>query len=80
MSGRTNSSPEKVTSPEREDGTAAADLDLLTRLCVVAFVGMAGDWDPGEIGRGPDVLIAFADALRQERMCGAADAWILYIK
>lgn len=80
MSGRTNSSPEKVTSPEREDGTAAADLDLLTRLCVVAFVGMAGDWDPGEIGRGSEALIAFADALRQERMCGAVDAWILYIK
>lgn len=80
MSGRTNSSPEKVTSPEREDGTAAADLDLLMRLCVVAFVGMAGDWDPGEIGRGSEALIAFADALRQERMCGAVDAWILYIK
>lgn len=54
-------------------GNAAArvDTDLLTHFYVAALAGVLESWLLGEIERTPEELIAFADRLLQDHVCGA---------
>ena len=56
-------------------GVTEEEVSLMTHIYVIGFASVLESWLLGEIERTPEELIAFADQMLQDHICGARIRW-----